>query len=308
MDFKHVDAFLQVAATLHFGRAAIALHITQSALTQRIQALERELGVQLLNRGPSGVRLTAAGEVLLPYARTLVQTVSLAERDLADNAAGLGGHLRLGYLAHGDLVAQVKIANEFRREYPRITVETSSASSQDNLERVANGELEAAFATSPIQPRSGVMEKVILVDPLVVVLPKSHRLAHLDPVPVARLRGESLIITPARLNITTVAAFRAWLERLTGAPLKVIAEEPPVQAVEAVAALGGPLAFVSGRLSTSMAASNVVFRTLSPAPVLKLVLIYLRDNPAPILTSLLRTVDEVAPSLQVDVPTDSESL
>ena len=308
MDFKHLDAFLQVAATGHFGRAAIALQITQSALTQRIQALERELGAQLLSRGPSGARLTAAGEVLLPYARTLVQTVSLARRDLADNAAGLGGHLRLGYLAHGDLVAQVKIANAFRHQYPRITVETSSASSQDNLERVANGELEAAFATAPMEPRPGVIEKVILVDPLVVVLPKNHRLAQLDPVPVAKLRGESLIITPSRLNVTTVAAFRAWLERLTGAPLKVVAEEPPVQAVEAVGTLGGPLSFVSGRLSTSMASSNVVFRQMSPAPVLKLVLIYLRNNPAPILTSLLRTVDEVAPTLQVETPADSESL
>ena len=57
-----------------------------------------------------------------------------------------------------------------------------------------------------------------------------------------------------------------------------------------------------------MASSNVVFRQMSPAPVLKLVLIYLRNNPAPILASLLRTVDEVAPSLQVETPADSESL
>lgn len=303
-----MQAFLEVAAAGHFGRAAIALQITQSALTQRIQALERELGVQLLNRGARGVRLTAAGEVLLPYARTLVQTVGLARRDLADNAAGVAGHLRLGYLAHGDLLSQVKIATEFRRQYPRIAVETSSASSQDNLERVARGELDAAFATAPIQPRSGMVEKVILLDPLVVVLPKNHRLAQLDRVPVAQLRGESLIITPSTLNITTVAAFRAWLVRLTGAPLKVVAEEPPVQAAEAVAALGGPLSFVSGRLSTSMAASNVVFKPLSPAPVLKLVLLYLRDNPAPILASLLRTVDEVAATLHVETPADSELL
>jgi len=61
-------------------------------------------------------------------------------------------------------VAQVKIANAFRHQYPRITVETSSASSQDNLERVADGELEAAFATAPMESRPGVIEKVILVD------------------------------------------------------------------------------------------------------------------------------------------------
>lgn len=306
MDFKQIQAFIEVAAERHFGRAASTLQITQSALTQRIQALERELGVQLLDRSPSGVRLTAAGEVLLPYARTMVQTVTLARRDLADNAAGLGGHLSLGYAAHADLPAQVKIATEFRRQYPRVAVETLSTSSQDNLESVARGELDAAFATAPLEPRSSVVEKVILSDPLVIALPRNHRLAHLDRVPVAQLRGESLIITPSKLNVATVTAFRAWLTRLTGAPLRVVAEEPPILAVEAVATLGGPVSFVSGRLSASMASSNVVFKPLAPSPLLRLVLIYLRDNPAPVLASLLRTVDEVAPTLQAETPADSD--
>lgn len=234
--------------------------------------------------------------------------MTLARRDLADNAAGLGGHLRLGYLAHGDQLSQVKIATEFRRHYPRITVETSSESSQDNLHRVAHGELDAAFATAPLQHRSGVVEKVILTDPLVVALPKNHRLAQLDRVPVAQLRGESLIITPSKLNPSTVTAFRSWLVRLTGAPLKVVAEEPPVQAVEAVAALGGPMSFVSGRLSASIASPNVVFKPLSPSPLLRLVLIYMRDNPTPTLASLLRTIDEVAASLQGEMPADAEPL
>ncbi|HET7378705.1 MAG TPA: LysR substrate-binding domain-containing protein [Gaiellales bacterium] len=308
MDFKHLQAFLEVAVAGHFGRAAMVLQITQSALTQRIQALERELGVQLLDRTSSGARLTASGEVLLPYARTLVQIAGLARRDLADSAAGLGGHLRLGYLAHGDMPAQVKINAEFRRRFPQVTVETSSASSQHNLEHVVRGELDAAFAFAPIEPRPGVVAKMVLADAIVVVLPKAHPLAQLDPVPVARLRGATFIKGPSRMNVATQGALEAWLTRHIGAPLKIVGEEPPVQSIEAVASLGDAVAFVSEGLAASIASPNVVFKQLSPTPLMKLVVIYLRDNPAPVLAGLLRTVDEIGEPVHTVFPTDAEFL
>src|ERR1700737_2275948 len=68
VELRQLRAFLEVANAQHFGHAAQTLKITQPALTQRIQALERELGVRLLQRSARGVRLTAAGEILLPYA------------------------------------------------------------------------------------------------------------------------------------------------------------------------------------------------------------------------------------------------
>src|SRR6202048_4176243 len=68
VELRQLRAFLEVANAQHFGHAAQSLKITQPALTQRIQALERELGVRLLQRSARGVRLTAAGEILLPFA------------------------------------------------------------------------------------------------------------------------------------------------------------------------------------------------------------------------------------------------
>src|SRR5260370_6773267 len=133
MELRQLRAFLQVANARHFGKAAAALRITQPALTQRIQALERELGVQLLTRSAREVRLTPAGEILLPYATSLIQVEDRAIRDLADNASGRTGKLRVAYLLHGDVGTQRRIVAEFTPLSGDVAVETSMAYSSSNL-------------------------------------------------------------------------------------------------------------------------------------------------------------------------------
>src|SRR3989442_13684510 len=127
MELRQLRAFLQVATLRHFGRAAAVLKITQPALTQRIQALERELGVQLLTRSAREVRLTPAGEVLLPYADSLVHIEDRALRDLADNAAGRAGRLRISYQLHADNAPMSEIVTAFRNRHPKLYVQAGAA-------------------------------------------------------------------------------------------------------------------------------------------------------------------------------------
>src|SRR5260370_55310 len=134
MELRQLRAFLQVARAGHFGKAAAALRITQPALTQRIQALERELGVQLLTRSAREVRLTPAGEILLPYATNLIQVEDRAIRDLADSASGRTGKLRVAYLLHGDIATQGRSVAEFRRRYSDVAVDTSMTYSSSNVQ------------------------------------------------------------------------------------------------------------------------------------------------------------------------------
>ncbi len=307
MDIRHLQAFVQIAIEGHFGHAAEHLKVTQPALTQRVQALEREVGVQLLKRSPREVRLTPAGEVLLPYAQSLVQIQSQALRELAEIAAGRGGCIRLGYQGHGDMTTQVRIATEFRRRHPRVQVVTSAASSQENMLRISSGELDAAFVAAPVQAIHGVIVRPITKYALVLAIPKSHRLAEMDRVPVRELRSEKLNLFPSYMNPGSVGSLRAWLVRHTGTSLNVVAEEPPDQAIEAVS-LGGPIAFISSRVAKSMSVPGVVFRPMSPAPLMTLAIAYLKDNPAPILASVLRTIDEVASAHQEQLPLDVEVL
>jgi DNA-binding transcriptional LysR family regulator len=152
------------------------------------------------------------------------------------------------------------------------------------------------------------MVRPITKYPLVLAMPKSHRLAGMDRVPVRQLRAEKLNLFPRHMNPGSVGALRAWLVSHTGAPLNVVSEEPPDQAIEAVSAYGGPIAFISAVVANSMSVPGVVFRPMSPAPLMTLSLAYLRDNPAPILASLLRTIDEVGAAYQEELPPDAEVL
>jgi len=308
MDLKLLHAFLNLAAQGHFGRAADALLVTQPALTQRIQALERYVGVKLFTRTTREVRLTAAGEILLPYARTLAQVEEHALRDLAEHAAGRGGRLRLSYLSQGDMPTQSKIGAEFRHRYARASLETFTGNSQDNMARLVAGDVDAVFVATPINAPATVVVRTIAPYPLILGLPSSHRLAQLDRVPVKALRGEPLIIAPPSINAALITALRAWLTRHTGAKLNVVAEEPPDHAVEAISSLGA-MAFLSGRLSVAMTPPpGVAFRPMSPTPLVALAMAYRRDDPAPLLTNLLRVVDEVAPVDPRDITEDSEPI
>ena len=86
MDTELLKTFLEVSRTRHFGRAAEALYLTQSAVSFRIRQLENQLGVNLFTRHRNNIRLTAAGEKLLPYAETLMSTWQAARKEVANTS------------------------------------------------------------------------------------------------------------------------------------------------------------------------------------------------------------------------------
>lgn len=83
MDTELLKTFTEVSRTRHFGRAAEALYLTQSAVSFRIRQLENQLGVNLFTRHRNNIRLTTAGEKLLPYAETLMNTWQAARKEVA---------------------------------------------------------------------------------------------------------------------------------------------------------------------------------------------------------------------------------
>src|SRR6267378_7044475 len=98
MELRQLRAFVAVASEGHFGQAAARLNLTQPGLTLRIQTLEKELGVQVLDRNAREVRLTAAGEILLPYATGLIDLEERALADIKQKIWGRAGQLRISYL------------------------------------------------------------------------------------------------------------------------------------------------------------------------------------------------------------------
>lgn len=293
MELRQLRAFVQVATNEHFGKAAAAMRITQPALTQRIQAIEHELGVQLLTRSAREVRLTHAGDVLLPYAKRLVQLEDQALNELADIAAGRAGRLRIAYLLNGDVALQAKVVAQFRRGYPHVEVGTSAGHSRTNLDILSNGETDAAFIELPAEIPDGIaLQAIGSRHQLMLALPLDHELAELDQVGVEALRGVPLVLRPTSENPAMAAALKRWLTRLTSKDLNIVAEEPADQALETIATSGSAAAVVSW-WRASAGATGVTFKPLTPAPLVEFAVAHRSDDSMPALKNLLRVVEEI---------------
>ncbi len=179
VEIRHLAALQAVAEEASFGRAAERLGYTQSAVSQQMQALERAVGQQLVERpgGPRKVSLTEAGELLLRHADEIVARLQAAQADMAALAEGSAGTLRVGtYQSVGARVLP-RLLREFTDAWPGVSVQlTESADDGALLDLVERGELDCTFVMLPAV--DGPFETLELMrDPYVAVLPAGSPLA-----------------------------------------------------------------------------------------------------------------------------------
>ena len=188
LELRHLLALAAVAREGSFGRAAVALGYTQSAISQQIAALERIVGERLLERpgGPRPVSLTEAGELLLRHADAIVARLAAARADLQALAAGQAGTLRIGiFQSVGERILP-DVLRRFAASWPKVELAlTESASDAELLELVERGELDLTFADLPLT--DGPFESVELIrDPYVLVVPAGSPLAQRGTLPSVR--------------------------------------------------------------------------------------------------------------------------
>jgi DNA-binding transcriptional LysR family regulator len=306
VELRNIRTFLAVADERHFGRAAAILNITQPALTQRIQALEQELGIQLLRRNAREVRLTPAGEALLEHARRLVKDEDRALREMRDHTAGVAGRLRISYLTSWTVGIPANIVSEFRRRYPAVRLETSSGMSQSNVQRLIADDLDFTFIRIPTVGGKGVVVRAINRQEVLLVMTPTNHLAPMERVPVECLRGEPIISVSSLLKSPHLDAALKWFAAQLGEEPNIIAEEPIDQIPAAVAESGIAIAFTTDTRVSAMKAAGLICRPMIPAPIVEYGIAYHDANPSPALANLLTIVDEVVPNYPGDLPTDGE--
>ncbi|MEV1004818.1 LysR substrate-binding domain-containing protein [Nonomuraea sp. NPDC050202] len=191
MELRQLRYFVTLAEELHFGRAAAREHIVQSALSQQVQRLEREVGVRLLDRSTHHVDLTPAGAAFLIEARQILDHVSRAVQ-AARNAAASVPTLRAGIIDAGyDTMPQ--ILRELQHTHPDITIHQVEAGTPEQYRQLADGRLDIAIGHASQTPAE-VTSKLVRLDPLGVLVPDDHRFADLDGVPVTALADELLLL------------------------------------------------------------------------------------------------------------------
>jgi len=149
METRRLEYFVVLTSERQFGRAAARLHISQSALSQQIQRLERDLGAQLIDRGAGSFQLTPAGERVLRHGRTILEGMSELSELTSDVHAGRLGRLRIG-ITHSMLYNQVPdVVRRFRREMPNVEVELQISVAPEIHERLRLSQIEGRSRTHP---------------------------------------------------------------------------------------------------------------------------------------------------------------
>lgn len=203
MELRHLVYFLAVAERLNFSRAADALHVAQPAISQQIQALEKELGTKLFDRMGRKVALTQAGQALLPHARRILTAVEAAEQDVRELGALTRGMVSLG--APSTVSSHVLPARltEFKRLYPGLEVTLREAGTQSLLAMIEKGELDLAIAVTDVLP--GHVEVLPLREETYVLAVNAHHpLAKRRTVRLADLANEAFILFPEGYKLREV--------------------------------------------------------------------------------------------------------
>lgn len=191
LDVRRLRVLLEVARRGSFSAAAEALGYTQPAISRQVSLLERETGTTLLERSYGGVRLTDAGELLVAHTEAILARLRDAEDDL-NQLLGLGaGRLRMSTLTSAAATIVPLAIAEFRERHPGVELSVSMVDPAGVLPLLRSGEVDLALCNDESHLELPGIEAVRLFDePMLVALPRDHRLARRKRLDLAELAGE----------------------------------------------------------------------------------------------------------------------
>jgi DNA-binding transcriptional LysR family regulator len=247
MELRQLENFVAVAEERSFTRAAIRVHLVQSALSVSIQSLEKELATRLFERTTHQVALTAAGEALLPEARRTLEAAATARSAVADANEGMCGTLRLGLMQSLTLVDVAGLIARFHRERPMVTIQPRPApgGSASLVEEVGQGTLDVAFIATGGPSVRNVSVRTLAAEPLLLVCPRGHRLAHRKVVTPEAIRDETFVEFAPGWGI------RVAVDRLFAAARidrSISVEVPDISTFSALVRAGLGIGFLTGSI------------------------------------------------------------
>ena len=188
-----IRCFVVVANELHFGRAAVRLHMTQPPLSRQIQQLEAALGVLLFERTQRSVHLTPAGKAFLPEAEYLLQ-VSQSAAAVARNAAkGEAGTVALGYVAGASFSFMPRMLAAANAQLPGLNIVLRDLSTAEQFEALRSGRLDVGITRSPAD-HTDLRSASVMREPFVAALPAGHALTAKRRLTIQDLHRQDLIM------------------------------------------------------------------------------------------------------------------
>lgn len=292
VNLRHIRYFLVVAEELHFGRAAARLNMAQPALSQRIQALESELQVELFNRGNRRVELTPAGNAFLSRARQILsdfdEAVLVAQRSHRSET----GQLVIGTIPNGmggKLFREV--LPQFREHFPDVKVVVQSRSTTSQIAALHNGQLDIALLRMPVSdPRLSFRAR--FKDRLAVALAANHPKARARGLSLASVADEPQIMFP-RYLAPDYYDFLIGLLKSAGGNFVIAHEATHIETHLGLVAGGFGVALMSSKKNIDHV--GVVYRPLrAPCPVVETAFAILRGRETKLIKAFIDIAEAVA--------------
>jgi LysR family transcriptional regulator, regulator for metE and metH len=195
LELRHLRSLAAIADSRRLAEAAERVHLTQSALSHQVRALEAHYGVTLFQRTSAGLRFTPAGQRLLELARTTLASMQDAERDLARLKGDAGGELRIALECHTCFDWLMPVMDDFRRRWPEVEVDLVAGFHSDPMKLLQTGKADLVIGSQPPRGREWTVFPLFRFE-IQLVLPVEHRLQAKRHVEAADLDGETLITYP----------------------------------------------------------------------------------------------------------------
>jgi DNA-binding transcriptional LysR family regulator len=194
LDVRRIRVLQEVVSKESFSGAAASLHLSQSAVSQQIAALEREVGVPLLERTSEGPKLTAAGQALMEHGDAVLCRLEEAERELSQIVGLEAGRLRVASFPTAIATLMTRGLALFRQRFPKVELEFTEAEPEDSFPALKRGDFDLAvvfdYPAFPLDFSRDVEAELIYEEPMWVALPPGHPLAAAKSVRISDLAEE----------------------------------------------------------------------------------------------------------------------
>jgi LysR family transcriptional regulator, hca operon transcriptional activator len=291
MELRHLRYFVAVAEAGSLTVAAARkLHTSQPSLSRQIRDLESEIGAQLLTRRARGIELTPAGRAFLDHARSVLSQVEAAGEAARRVAHPAKPCFVMGFLTGHELTWMPEALRILRDELPNIDVMISSQYSPRLAYALSKGTVDAAFLRRE-RGVPGLAFRLLVKEPLMVVLPSDHRLAALKAISPSDLVGETFVTVSDTAPVLRVV-IDDYLKRYGINITPAYEADHLAMGMSLIASTRG--VGLLPAYAQNFLPSSVTSRPLKgDTPTIELVLGYKKSNESPILKLLLLRLDEL---------------
>jgi DNA-binding transcriptional LysR family regulator len=291
MELRHLRYFCAVADHGTFTEAGRRLHVSQSAISEQIADLEREIGGALLKRASGRTRLTPQGELFLVEARKTLLAAERAVDVTHRSLQGEIGSLSIGFFLWGAGGFFSRIIRDYRKRHPGIKLSLYEMHTPEQMEALTVGKIDVAFAR-PLEPPfdRSLRCELLYRDPVVVVLPRDHPLAG-EPISIDALKAERFVLCDRQMTPTLFDSIVALCSTAGFSP-NIVNTSSTWSGVLTLVESGEGIALVPSGVR-HLRPSGVVISPLVPETLyMGLAIAWNPENEGPIQRNFLRLVRE----------------